>query len=189
MDNVILCSCRPSRVKAMIEFQTKLVERSIEGIRPVSDQVATLFFSRMSQTSPRFRFHFSADVVRQRQQFFQVLLRAAAALSHPDSLRSCMERVAERHVKHGLSSKDLDAALAAAICAVDHFLGADFKPEVRQAWLALYAELLELAWPKLNEDSLAEHLLIFDLRSPSAVACLWRSVQARWTRLLHRMGS
>ena len=45
----------------MNEFQRRLVDKSIEGVRPKADQIATLFFSRLSQTSPRFRYHFSAD--------------------------------------------------------------------------------------------------------------------------------
>lgn len=173
----------------MNEFQIRLVEKSIKSLRPKADQVATLFFSRLSQTSPRFRFHFSADVLRQRQQFVDALLKAAAAAKHPESLRAEMEAIAERHVTHGLSSKDMDAALAAAVCALDQFLGAEFKPEVRHAWLVLYGELIELAWPRLHEDNLAAHMLIFDIRTRDLAHGLWRSALVRGVALARRFRS
>jgi hemoglobin-like flavoprotein len=167
----------------MNEFQRRLVDKSIEGVMPKADQVATLFFSRLSQTSPRFRYHFSADILRQRQQFIRALSMAAAAAAHPETLKADMEAIAERHVKHGLSSKDLDAALAAVMCALDHFLGGEFKPEVKQAWLSLYGELIEFAWPRLHEDNLATHMLIFEIRPCWFIGSMWKSARARWNVL------
>lgn len=155
----------------------------------MSDQVATLFFSRLSQTSPRFRYHFSADVTLQRRQFIQTLSRAASAAGNPMSLQADMQALAERHVKHGLSSKDLDAALAAGVCALDHFLGGEFKPEVKHAWLCLYGELVDLAWPQLHEDNLAAHMLIFDLQPSSIFASLRRVAIERLRGFARRLSS
>jgi nitric oxide dioxygenase len=173
----------------MTEFQIRLVMQSIECIRPMADQVATLFFSRLSQTSPRCRLHFSADVAQQRRQFMHVLSQAASAAGSPLSLQADMRAIAERHVKYGLSGKDLDAALAAGVCALDHFLGGEFRPEVKHAWLSLYGELIELAWPQLHEDNLAAHMLIFDIRPCSLPDRLWRSAMERLHGFTRRLSS
>ena len=66
---------------------------------------------------------------------------AVHGLHNPEALIPADQELGQRHVRYGVEAHDYETVGEALILMLEQGLGADFTPQVREAWLATYALL------------------------------------------------
>jgi len=59
-------------------------------------------------------------------------------LDDPFKLIPVIQTLGERHKSYGVKEEDYDTVAAALLWTLEQGLGADFTPEVKEAWVAVY---------------------------------------------------
>ncbi|HTW68624.1 MAG TPA: globin family protein [Acetobacteraceae bacterium] len=133
----------------MTPEQQILVQTSFAKVVPIADLAASLFYEDLFQRNPRLRSLFQKDMAEQRQKLMSMLGTAVANLRQWEKIQATVQALGRRHVGYGVDAADYETVGAALIATLEKGLGADFTPEVRDAWLACYAaistEMLEAA--------------------------------------------
>ena len=68
----------------------------------------------------------------------QMIGLAVHGLKSPDTLIPAVHALGRRHGAYGVEAKDYETVGKALILTLEQGLGADFTPQVREAWLATY---------------------------------------------------
>ncbi|RZL87580.1 MAG: hemin receptor [Variovorax sp.] len=125
----------------MTPHQIELVQSSFAKVVPISDQAAAIFYARLFELAPEVRALFKGDMVEQGRKLMTMLGSVTRLLTRLDELVPIAQRLAERHVAYGTQPAHYAVVGAALIDTLDKGLGAEFTPEVRQAWETAYATL------------------------------------------------
>ncbi len=125
----------------MTPRQMKLVQSSFQRIAPIADTVAQLFYDRLFELDPHLRSLFSTDMSEQRRKLMQMLAYCVQGLEDLDVLIPAVQALGARHVDYRVSDKDYDTVGEALCWTLEWGLGADFTPEMREAWVTVYSLL------------------------------------------------
>ena len=125
----------------MTPRQIELVQSSFAKVVPISDQAAAMFYARLFELAPGVRALFKGDMVEQGRKLMAMLGSVARLLNKLDDLVPVAQRLAERHVAYGAEPAHYAVVGAALIDTLDKGLGAEFTPEVREAWETAYGTL------------------------------------------------
>lgn len=121
--------------------QKTLVQRSFAKVAPIADVAAVLFYEDLFARDPALRRLFKEDMTEQRRKLMQMLGTAVAGLRDWDRLAPAVQALGQRHVGYGVTAADYDTVGAALLATLEKGLGADFTPEVREAWVACYTAI------------------------------------------------
>ena len=122
--------------------QKQLVQNSWEKVLPISDTAATLFYGRLFELDPSTRPLFKdTNMVQQRKKLMQVIGTVVNGLNMLDQLIPAVSNLGRRHLAYGVRNEHYSSVGTALIWTLEQGLGADFTPEVREAWTTLYAVL------------------------------------------------
>lgn len=125
----------------MTPHQIELVQSSFAKVVPIADQAAAIFYARLFELAPEVRALFKGDMVEQGRKLMTMLGGVTRLLTRLDELVPIAQRLAERHVAYGAQAAHYTVVGEALIDTLDKGLGAEFTPEVRQAWETAYATL------------------------------------------------
>lgn len=125
----------------MTPEQQILVQTSFAKVAPIADFAASLFYEDLFQRNPRLRSLFKEDMTEQRQKLMSMLGTAVANLRQWEKIQAAVQALGRRHVGYGVEARDYETVGAALIATLEKGLGADFTPQVRDAWLACYAAI------------------------------------------------
>ncbi|MBV8416468.1 MAG: hemin receptor [Verrucomicrobia bacterium] len=124
--------------------QKQLVQNSWEKVLPISDTAATLFYGRLFELDPSTRPLFKdTNMAQQRKKLIQVIGTVINGLNRLDQLIPAVSNLGRRHVAYGVRDEHYSSVGKALIWTLEQGLGADFTPEVREAWTTVYAVLAE----------------------------------------------
>ena len=124
--------------------QKQLVQNSWEKVLPISDTAATLFYGRLFELDPSTRPLFKdTNMAQQRKKLIQVIGTVVNGLNRLDQLIPAVSNLGRRHVAYGVRDEHYSSVGKALIWTLEQGLGADFTPEVREAWTTVYAVLAE----------------------------------------------
>jgi nitric oxide dioxygenase len=127
----------------MTSEQTRLVQASFARVLALGDQVAVLFYQRLFALDPALRPLFKGDLVGQRGKLLAALRMVVGGLDRPDELLPAVRTLGRRHAGYGVVPEHYATVGSALIWTLDHTLGDDFTPAVRQAWTAAYGLLAQ----------------------------------------------
>jgi hemoglobin-like flavoprotein len=125
----------------MTPKQITAVKASWEQLRPVWEQTAFLFYSRLFGQYPELRHLFRTDSREQGHRLMAMLDTAVASLDDFDSLSPDVQALGARHLSYGVADNHYALFEEALHWTLSQGLGTDFTPEVEAAWRALYARL------------------------------------------------
>lgn len=127
----------------MTPRQMTLVQSSFDRIAPISDTVARLFYDRLFELDPQLRSLFSTDMSEQGRKLMQMLAYCVQGLENLDDLMPAVKALGARHVAYRVADKDYDTVGEALCWTLEKGLGADFTPEMREAWVTVYSLLAD----------------------------------------------
>ena len=128
----------------MTPKQKQLVQNSWEKVLPISDTAATLFYGRLFELDPSTRPFLSTPTCReQRKKLMDMIGTAVNSLNVLDQLIPAVTDLGRRHMAYGVTDEHYASVGSALLCTLEEGLGADFTPEVKEAWTTVYGVLAD----------------------------------------------
>jgi hemoglobin-like flavoprotein len=119
--------------------QKQLVQNSWEKALPISESVATLFYERLFELDPSTRPLFKhTNMPEQRKKLMHVIDTVVNGMNMLDQLIPAVSDLGRRHVVYGVTDEHYSSVGRALIGTLEQVLGADFTPEVKEAWTTVY---------------------------------------------------
>jgi hemoglobin-like flavoprotein len=118
-----------------------VVQESFQQVAAIADQAAEIFYRNLFALDPQLQSLFPSDMHTQGRKLMQMIGLAVHGLKSPDTLIPAVQALGRRHVAYGVEEKDYETVGKALILTLEQGLGADFTPQVREAWLATYQRL------------------------------------------------
>ncbi|MBV9566087.1 MAG: hemin receptor [Bradyrhizobium sp.] len=118
--------------------QIKLVQDSFIKVAPITEQAAVIFYDRLFEVAPQVRAMFPPDMTEQRRKLMATLAIVVTGLSDLPSILPAASALATRHVAYGAKAEHYPVVGQALLWTLEKGLGADWTPEVAEAWTAAY---------------------------------------------------
>jgi hemoglobin-like flavoprotein len=125
----------------MTPDQIKLVQQSFAKVAPISEQAAVLFYDRLFEIAPSVRAMFPNDMTEQRRKLMATLAIVVNGLSNLEMILPAASSLATRHVAYGAKAEHYPVVGEALLWTLEKGLGADWTPELAEAWTAAYTTL------------------------------------------------
>jgi hemoglobin-like flavoprotein len=120
-----------------------VVQESFQKVASIADQAAEIFYRNLFSLDPQLKSLFPSDMQTQGRKLMQMLGLAVHGLKSPETLIPVVQALGRRHVAYGVGDKDYATVGKALILTLEQGLGADFTPQVKEAWLATYQLLAQ----------------------------------------------
>jgi hemoglobin-like flavoprotein len=127
----------------MTPEQIAIVQESFQQVATSADQVAEIFYHNLFVLDPRLKSLFPSDMQTQGRKLMQMIELAVHGLKSPETLIPAVQALGRRHSAYGVEENDYETVGKALIQTLEQGLGADFTPQVHEAWLATYQLLAE----------------------------------------------
>src|SRR5574341_340108 len=121
--------------------QVELIRNSLIHVHPIADQIAKSFYAHLFEINPHLRKLFTSDMSRQGEMLMTSLQLAVSSLDDPESILPSVRALGERHVSYGFKAEYYQFAKEAYLWALEKHLGAEFTPELKDAWAAAFSAL------------------------------------------------
>ena len=125
----------------MTPQQVQLIKQSFAKVAPIAGQAADLFYGRLFEIAPQVRPLFKGDITAQGQKLMSTIALAVGSLDRLSELVPIVQDLGRRHAGYGVKDEHYDSVGQALLWTLDKGLGADFTPEVKEAWTAVYMVL------------------------------------------------
>ena len=125
----------------MTPEQIALVQESFHKVATIAEQAAEIFYHNLFTLDPQLKSLFHSDMTEQGRKLMHIIGVAVHGLKSPETLIPAARELGRRHVAYGVEAQDYETVGEALILTLEQGLGADFTPQVREAWLATYALL------------------------------------------------
>ena len=125
----------------MTPEQKNLVQTSFEKVKPIADTAATLFYGCLFNLDPNLERLFKGNLHDQGRKLMHMIGLAVMGLNRLDELVPLLRQLGARHAGYGVTERDYETVGDALLWALEHGLGDEFTPAVKDAWIAVY-ELL-----------------------------------------------
>lgn len=122
----------------MTPEQVELVQRTFKSVATIKEQAADLFYGRLFALDPSLRALFKGDMGEQGQKLMATIGVAVQNLKRPEAILDTVRALGVRHKGYGVTDAHYETVGSALLWTLEHGLGADFTPEVRDAWAAVY---------------------------------------------------
>ena len=121
--------------------QIELVQASFEMVRPIADQAAETFYQRLFEIAPQYRALFKSNMRKQGAMLMSTLGLAVGSLNNLETILPAVRALGKRHAGYGVTAEDYQPVAEAFLWTLDSYLGEDFTPELRDAWVEAYTIL------------------------------------------------
>jgi len=120
-----------------------LVRSSFQKLTPIAGQAAALFYARLFELDPALRPLFRGDMREQGRKLMQMIALAVGALDRLDTILPAVRQLGARHTDYGVRDEHYATVGAALLWTLEKGLGAEFTPELRDAWTQTYTTLAD----------------------------------------------
>jgi nitric oxide dioxygenase len=127
--------------KKMTPEQVNLVQQSFAKVAPISEQAAVLFYDRLFEVAPSVKAMFPVDMTEQRKKLMATLAVVVNGLSNLEAVLPAASALAKRHVSYGAKPEHYPVVGSALLWTLEKGLGANWTPDVAEAWTAAYGTL------------------------------------------------
>ncbi|MHB9020893.1 MAG: globin family protein [Halothiobacillus sp.] len=129
----------------MDQMTIKLVRHSWQKVERIAPQASAIFYENVFTADPSLKSLFKqGDMTAQGQKLMQMIGVAISKLDELDVLVPVLENLAKRHVGYGVQQAHYQIIGDALIQALDQGLGADFTPDVKNAWVTVYGVMADV---------------------------------------------
>ena len=126
----------------MTEEQVRLVKKTWRMIRDINPEiVGDLFYSKLFSDKPSLRGMFPKQMSMQYNKLMDMLSTIIAKLERLDELTNDIAEMARRHVNYGVRPAHYKIVGGALLWTLEHGLGKDWTPEVKEAWVKCYSTI------------------------------------------------
>jgi len=122
----------------MNSHQKELIRDSWQKLRPSVERAAELFYTRLFQEDPALRELFSGEVAAQGKRLMTMMGTAVDQLDNLETMTPLLYELGQRHVNYGVQAQHYETFRDALMWTLQNVLGADFYPEVEEAWGAFF---------------------------------------------------
>ena len=122
----------------MTPEQKVMVQRSFQKVVPIADTAAELFYNRLFELDPALKPLFKSDIKEQGRKLMKMIGLAVTGLDELNTLVPILQDLGKRHITYGVTVDHYNTVGEALLWTLEKGLGADFTPEVKQAWVAVY---------------------------------------------------
>jgi len=112
-------------------------------IQPISDHIARTFYAHLFEIAPRTKKLFTGDMERQGSMLMTSLSLAVTGLSDMESILPSVRALGERHFSYGVKPEDYQPAIDSFLWALEHHLGENFTPALKDAWALAFQALTD----------------------------------------------
>ena len=112
----------------------ELIRDSWQQLRPDVDRAAELFYTRLFEEDPTLRELFTGDVAAQGKRLMTMMGTAVEKLDELEAMTPMLYELGQRHVNYGVQARHYETFRDALMWTLQNVLGADFYPEVEEAW-------------------------------------------------------
>jgi hemoglobin-like flavoprotein len=127
----------------MTPAQKLLVQTTFTKVVPITDTAASLFYGRLFEIDPALRPLFKGDLVEQGRKLIKMIGVAVNGLDRLEQIVPAVQQLGVRHMAYGVKDEHYVTVAVALLWTLEQGLGADFTPDVREAWTAAYTLLAE----------------------------------------------
>jgi nitric oxide dioxygenase len=118
------------------------IRRTWTMVTPIADQAAILFYDRLFAIDPATRPLFRrTDMAAQRATLMGTLTLVVKGIDELDRLVPVVENLGRRHAGYGVIAEHYGSVGDALLWTLEQGLGAEFTPDVRDAWATAYGIL------------------------------------------------
>jgi hemoglobin-like flavoprotein len=148
----------------------EVLEESFERIKPHATQFSSCFYENFlfdyPQLSPLFA---KTNMEEQQQKLVMSLVLIIENLRKPNYLNAILKNLGERHVRYGTIQEHYPMVGAALLKTFESYLGTDWTPEVKQAWIDAYEVLvnLMLEGAKYPQETVKEENILLSSAKPA----------------------
>lgn len=125
----------------MTPQQVALVRQSFAQVVPIREQAAVLFYDRLFAIDESTRPLFRGDMRSQGAKLMAAIGAVVKSLDRIEAMLDELQALARRHDRYGVREEHYASVGAALLWTLEQGLGADFTPDVRQAWATAYGLL------------------------------------------------
>ena len=136
--------------------QVELIQNSFAKVAPISDTAAQIFYAKLFEFDPYLEPLFKGDMSQQGRKLMSTLKVATGGLNDLPALVPVLEQLADRHVGYGVRPGDYTTVGNALLATLKEGLGADFTPETRAAWIAVF-KIIATTMKKRHDKQLGIH--------------------------------
>ncbi|MEC4988142.1 MAG: globin domain-containing protein, partial [Oscillatoria sp. PMC 1068.18] len=128
-----------------MSLQTELLETSFQKVKPHANEFGVSFyenlFSKYPEAKPLFA---TTDLAEQQKKLMASLVLVVENIRKPEVLESALKGLGAKHVKYGALPEHYPLVGNALLTTFEQYLGSDWTPEVKQAWVDAYGAITEL---------------------------------------------
>jgi nitric oxide dioxygenase len=122
-----------------------LLEESFEKVKPQADAFVASFYDNLFTDYPAAKPLFEhTDMSKQQNMLKMGLVTVVENLRNPEALSSTLKGLGARHVKYGALPDHYPLVGNSLLKTFDQYLGADWTPAVKAAWVGAYGSITEL---------------------------------------------
>ncbi len=121
--------------------QIELVQASFEKVRPIADQAAELFYTRLFEIAPHYRHMFKNDMKKQGAMLMSTLGLAVGSLNDLEKILPAVRALGQRHAGYGVTAEHYQPVAEAFLWTLEQAFGEAFTPELKEAWVVAYTTL------------------------------------------------
>jgi hemoglobin-like flavoprotein len=111
-----------------------LVQDSFEKVAALGLQAAELFYAELFAIDPSLKSMFPSDLKDQQKKLLAALALVVRSLHTPAKIIGSVEKLAVKHVDYGVRPEHYTLVGNALLRTLKKGLGADFTPELCDAW-------------------------------------------------------
>ena len=116
----------------------QLVQQSFEKVAAMGVPAAEVFYAELFAIDPSLRSMFSEDMREQHKKLLSALALVIRSLDNAEKIIPPVQRLAIKHVDYGVLPEHYTFVGNALLRALKKALGADFTPELRDAWVEAF---------------------------------------------------
>ena len=131
--------------------QIKLVQDSFEQVRPIADQAASLFYTRLFEVAPQTRHMFKSDMTKQGAMLMSTLGLAVGSLNNLDKIIPAVRALGKRHVGYNVEFDQFAIVGESLLWTLEQAFGPAFTPELKSAWTEAYLLLAGVMQEAMRE--------------------------------------
>jgi hemoglobin-like flavoprotein len=125
----------------MTPEQIKAIQESFAKVVPISEQAAALFYGRLFEIAPSVKPLFRGDMTEQGRKLMATLAVVVNGLTNLETILPAASALAKRHVGYGVKPIHYPIVGEALLWTLERGLGADWTPELAEAWSDAYGVL------------------------------------------------
>jgi nitric oxide dioxygenase len=133
-----------SRERIMNAHQVRLVQESFEKAAGLGEKVAEIFYAELFAIDPSLRAMFKGNMKEQHQKLLTTLALVIRSLHAPEKIIGAAQRLAVKHLDYGVEPQHYTYVGNALLRTLKKGLGAEFTPELRDAWVEAFRLLAKV---------------------------------------------